>query len=70
MQDIHFNWLAGHPLSTVHDAWRAERAAFACEEEMQLLVQLAVLETDVCNDLLLKWGYVLNVTNVTSLLES
>ena len=65
MQNAHFAWLAGHPLNTRHDAWRAESAAFACEEYMQPLVRLAVLHSDnlaaEVNNLLLKWGYLLNV---------
>ena len=65
MQDIHFAWLAGYPLKTVLDAWRAESAAAACEQDVQPLVQLAVLYSDNAvaevNSLLLKWGYVLDV---------
>jgi len=64
MQDAHVSWLVRHPLS-MHDAWRAESAAFACKQEMQPLVQLAVLDSgnvaDGVDSLLLKWGYVLNV---------
>ena len=69
MQDVHFAWLARHSL-TMQDAWRAERAAFACEQDMEPLVQLAALDFDNVADgvdsLLLKWGYVLHVQTVYS----
>ena len=65
MQNVHFAWLARHPLRTAYDAWRAESAAFAFGEDMQPLVQQAVLGFNnlapEVETLLLRWGYVLNV---------
>ena len=65
MQDVHLTWLADHPLDTAQDTWRAESAAFAYKQDVQPLVQLAILHTnglaDGVGSLLLKWGYVLKV---------
>ena len=61
----HFGWLAKHPLDTVRDTWRAESAAFARKQDLQLLLRLAILEPDALavaeiDHGLLKWGYVLD----------
>jgi hypothetical protein len=49
-------------LDTVRDAWRAESVASACKQDMDPLVQLAVLQPDeVFHKMLLKWSYVLHV---------
>jgi hypothetical protein len=66
LQESHFGWLAQHPLdSTVRDAWRAESGAFASKQDMDSLVQLAVLQPDLLDVFhkMLKWCYVLHVRN-------
>ena len=49
----------------MRDTWRAESAAFACKQDLQLLVRLAILQSDSlasveADNVLLKWGYVLD----------
>ena len=50
--------------------WRAESAAFARKQDVQLLVRLAILlQLDglvELDNILLKWGYVLAVTQVAT----
>jgi len=52
-------------LDIVRDTWRAESAAFARKQDLQMLVRLAILRPDASalaevDHVLLKWGYVLD----------
>ena len=70
LQAAHLSWLAKHPLDIAQDIWRAESAAFACKQDVQLLVRLAILlpfdSLAELDKILLKWAYVLAVDQVAT----
>ena len=55
----------------MRDSWRAESAAFARKQDLQMLVRLAILRPDALalaevDHVLLKWGYVLDAVQAAA----
>eukprot|EP00045_Choanoeca_perplexa_P011238 m.118043 g.118043 ORF g.118043 m.118043 type:complete len:378 (+) comp15559_c0_seq2:130-1263(+) len=72
----HQRWYKQHDWSLEEDEWRAESAAFACQEEIQASVQWAVLTTltdgvalEDAIGAMVKWGYRVHLAQCRASLE-